>query len=151
MSERNHSRKPWHLWLIGGVLLVYALLAAFDSVMTLSRGEAYMRSSGMSDSQIAFFTGLPLWFDMASFVSTWAGLLGAVMLLARRQGGGAVLLIAALSTLTTCLFPYADRSGIAAMGVLWPMPATIAIVYMLAAIYAGRQARCGVLSRLVGR
>lgn len=147
MSESNRPRAPWHLWLIGGVLLAYALLAAFDSVMTLSQGEAYMRSSGMNDSQLAFFTGLPVWFDIASFVSTWAGLLGAAMLLARRKAAGAVLLGAALATVVTCLFLYADRSGIAAMGVLWPMPAAIAAVYLLAAIYAGGQTRRGVLSR----
>ena len=65
----------------------------------------------------------------------------------RRKAAGAVLLGAALATVVTCLFLYADRSGIAAMGVLWPMPAVIAAVYLLAAIYAGRQTRRGVLSR----
>ena len=72
MSSKSPSDAPWHLWLVGGILLLYALLAAYDSAMTLSQGEAYMRASGMTGSQLNYFTGLPLWVQIASFVSTWA-------------------------------------------------------------------------------
>ena len=141
MTSKVPSATPWHLWLIGGVLLLYALLAAYDNAMTLSRGEAYMRSSGMTGSQLEYFTGLPLWVQIASILSIWVGLLGAILLLARRSAATVALLIAAVATSVTCAHHYTNDAGIEAMGVMWLMPAIIAVAFLGASYYAYRQRR----------
>ena len=141
MSSKSPSDAPWHLWLVGGILLLYALLAAYDSAMTLSQGEAYMRASGMTGSQLNYFTGLPLWVQIASFLSTWLGLLGAILLLARRKAATVAFLIAAFATFATCAYHYTSEGDIEAMGAMWPMPAIIAVAFLGASYYAYHQRR----------
>ena len=147
MLADRKFRVPWHIWPIGGILLLYGLLAGYDSAMTLTQGEAYMRASGMTDSQVAFFTGFPVWVQMAGFVSTWGGLIGATLLLLRRQTAVVTFFVAAFATLATCAYLYSSAGGIAAMGVLWPMPAIIALAFVAAAFYSAWLARRGVLKR----
>ena len=95
----------------------------------------------MTGSQLNYFTGLPLWVQIASFLSTWLGLLGAILLLARRKDATVVFLIAAFATFVTCAYHYTGHEGVEAMGVMWLMPAIIAVAFLGASYYAYRQRR----------
>ena len=114
------SRMPWHGWLLGGLLLLYGLAAAFDHGMSLAQGEAYYRASGMSEPQVAYFSAQPAWAIAGWTLSVWAG------------PAGSLAYIVYLLVLT---------DGRAAMGVLWAMPLVLAALMILMVPYSVRLAR----------
>ena len=67
------------------LFLLYSLAAGFDHVMSLAQGATYYRNSGMSESQVAFFTAVPLWAVAGWTLSVWGGLCGSAALLLRRR------------------------------------------------------------------
>lgn len=50
---------PWHMWVLGGVLLLWQGFAAFDYVMTLLRVEPYLANH--PEEMLAYFYGAPFW------------------------------------------------------------------------------------------
>ena len=113
---------PWHGWLLGGVLLLYGLAAAFDHGMSLAQGEAYYRASGMSDMQVAYFSAQPSWAIAGWTLSVWSGLLGALAMLLRRRLAGGLFALATAGGLIHIVYLLLLSDGRDAMGVLWAMP-----------------------------
>ncbi|EGF93153.1 membrane protein [Asticcacaulis biprosthecium C19] len=132
----THNRTPWHLWLIGGVLLVFNGFGAVDMTFSLSQPQTYNQMSGMTVEQIAWFDGFPAWVTIAWIASVVGGLLGAVTLLVRSSLAGWLLGVSTAATTGYVIYGYALSSGIAAMGAIWFMPAVVAILTGLATIYA---------------
>ena len=135
------SRMPWHGWLLGGLLLLYGLAAAFDHGMSLAQGEAYYRASGMSELQVAYFSAQPAWAIAGWTLSVWAGLAGAVALLLRRPVGAPLFALAAAGSLAYIVYLLVLTDGRAAMGVLWAMPLVLAALMILMVPYSVRLAR----------
>ena len=146
MTDDPSLRAPWHLWVLGVVTLLYGLLAAYDSVQTLVAGEDYMRASGMTDAQLSYFTSTPWWFDSASFVSVWSGLLAAVALLVRKRIAALLYAVSAAATFVSAIYLYFLSDGPAAMGNLRYAPIVIGTVMALMALYAYGLAKRGVLT-----
>ena len=103
MTDNSSARAPWHLWVLGIVTLLYGILAAYDSVQTLIAGEDYMRATGMKDAQLSYFTTTPWWFDAASFVSTWSGMLAAAALLLRKRIAALLYAVGAAATFVSAI------------------------------------------------
>lgn len=135
------SRMPWHGWLLGGLLLLYGLAAAFDHGMSLAQGEAYYRASGMSELQVAYFSAQPAWAIAGWTLSVWAGLAGAVALLLRRPVAAPLFALAAAGSLVYIVYLLVLTDGRAAMGVLWAMPLVLAALMILMVPYSVRLAR----------
>lgn len=135
------SRMPWHGWLLGGLLLLYGLAAAFDHGMSLAQGEAYYRASGMSELQVAYFSAQPAWAIAGWTLSVWAGLAGAVALLLRRPVAAPLFALAAAGSLAYIVYLLVLTDGRAAMGVLWAMPLVLAALMILMVPYSVRLAR----------
>lgn len=135
------SRMPWHGWLLGGLLLLYGLAAAFDHGMSLAQGEAYYRASGMSELQVAYFSAQPAWAIAGWTLSVWAGLAGAVALLLRRPVAAPLFSLAAAGSLVYIVYLLVLTDGRAAMGVLWAMPLVLAALMILMVPYSVRLAR----------
>lgn len=146
MTNNRSLRTPWHLWVLGIVTLLYGLLAAYDSVQTLAAGEDYMRASSMTDAQLSYFTSTPWWFDTASFVSTWSGLLAAAALLLRKRIAALLYAMSAAATFVSAIYLYLLSDGTAAMGDLRYAPIVIGTVMALMALYARGLAKRGVLT-----
>ena len=137
---------PWHGGLLGGVLLLYGLAAGFDHFMSLAQGEAYYRSSGMSDMQVAYFSSQPPWAIAGWTLSVWAGLLGAVAMLLRHRLAGLLFALATAGSLVYIAYVLVLTNGREAMGVLWAMPLVLAALMALMVPYsrylvAGRRPR----------
>ena len=135
------GRMPWHGWLLGGLLLLYGLAAAFDHGMSLAQGEAYYRASGMSELQVAYFSAQPAWAIAGWTLSVWAGLAGAVALLLRRPVAAPLFSLAAAGSLVYIVYLLVLTDGRAAMGVLWAMPLVLAALMILMVPYSVRLAR----------
>lgn len=140
MKRAKPRSAPWHLWLIGGASLLFHSLAVFDYVATLTQGEDYMRASGMTDAQIAYFTSLPPLAILAWTVSVWAGLLGSLALLMRQWPAAGLFLLATAGTAGYVVWTVLLSSGVEAMGMIWFMPLLIGAATLALADYARRMA-----------
>jgi hypothetical protein len=119
---------PWHGWVLGGILLLFGLASSFDYLMSVTQGEAYFRSSGMTNAQISYYSNFPAWATMGWTMSVWGGLLAsATMLLHYRQSLG-LFMVSLAGHLLFILYSYFFSAGREAMGVLWTMPIIVALI-----------------------
>jgi hypothetical protein len=122
-SNRYDSTKmPWHGWLLGIIFTLFGLGSTFDFVLSLIQGEAYYRSSGMTDSQVAHFMSIPLWAMIAWLFSVAASFFAAVALLLKHRFSILLFTLSVIGTLIYIVYSYALSEGKVAMGMLWPMP-----------------------------
>ena len=79
------AKTPWHVWLVGALGVLWNGYGAYDYSMSQTQGETYLRAAGMNDAQIAYFQALPTWMTGVWAIGVWAGVLGAILLLARSR------------------------------------------------------------------
>lgn len=137
---------PWHAWLLGGLFLLYSLAAGFDHVMSLAQGATYYRNSGMSESQVAYFTAVPHWAVAGWTLSVWGGLCGSAALLLRRRVATGLLAVSLGGSLVYMLHVLVlSEGGREAMGALWAMPMILGALTALLVGYCWRLAQAQVL------
>ena len=127
---------PWHAWLIGGVFLLYGLASAFDYVMSLLQGEAYYRASGMTDSQVVYFSSVPLWAMVGWTLSVWGGLFASCALLFRRRSAVFFFATSLLGSLIYIFYTFVLSAGKDAMGGIWFMPFVISGLMLFMIFYS---------------
>lgn len=81
-SELNGS-SPRHVWVVGGLALLWSAMGAFDYLATQLEWEFYMGQ--FTEEQLAYFYGFPAWT-----VAAWA-LAVFLYLYSRRQARKGVL------------------------------------------------------------
>ena len=82
--------RPWHLWLVGILGLLWSLMGVVSFISTQMNVEAMM--SGFPPQQRAYFLSFPLWTDACWAISVFAGLIGCLLLLLRNRRAYPVLL-----------------------------------------------------------
>lgn len=75
---------PWHLWLVGLLMLTWNAMSCFSHVMTLTQNAAYFRATGVTPQIAAYFAALPASYVVAWTIGVWGGLVAAVGLLMRK-------------------------------------------------------------------
>ena len=88
MATTARSRTPIHLWIIGGLSLLWSLFGAYDYLMTRMRNTDYLASAmpGVDPQAIlAWVDRFPLYAQLGWGLGVWMGLLGSVMLLVRSR------------------------------------------------------------------
>ena len=83
MKNAHSQTRPWHLWLIGILALLWNGFAAVDFTGTTFFTDAWLGAMGFDASQIAFFESLPFWQSIAWALGAWGGFWGAITLLLR--------------------------------------------------------------------
>lgn len=136
---------PWHGWLLSGIFFFYSLAAAYDHVMSLSQGEVYYRACGMSESQIIYFSSIPVWVVIGWTFSGWGGLFGSLALFFRHSFSAVLLFTSLAGSLIYALYSYFLSSGRDAMGALWPMPIIIAVITAALIVYCHRLTKLNIL------
>jgi hypothetical protein len=76
---------PWHLWLVGLLMLIWNAMACVSHVMTLTQNAAYFRSTGVTPQIAAYFAASPAWYVVAWTIGVWGGVVAAVGLLMRKS------------------------------------------------------------------
>ena len=71
--------RPWHLWLVGILGLLWSLMGVFSFIATQLNLESVM--GGFPPEQRAYFLSFPLWTDACWAISVFAGLIGCLLLL----------------------------------------------------------------------
>jgi hypothetical protein len=108
------ARAPMHLWVIGGVSLVWNAFGAFDYLMTKLRVDFYM--SGFTPEQLEYFYGFPAWAVAAWAVGVWFAFGGSVALLLRSRFAVHSFALSLVGLLFTTLYTNVLSDSITAMG-----------------------------------
>ncbi|WP_296598384.1 hypothetical protein [Phenylobacterium sp.] len=75
----------WHFWLVGLLAVLWNGFGGYDYVMSMTGGDAYLRSAGMNDGQVAYFHAMPLWMVACWAIGVWGSVAGTLLLLARSK------------------------------------------------------------------
>ncbi|OFX06181.1 MAG: hypothetical protein A3E78_14845 [Alphaproteobacteria bacterium RIFCSPHIGHO2_12_FULL_63_12] len=121
-------KTPWHLWAVGVLGALWNSFGCFDYFMTMTKGDEWMTSAGMTPEQIAFMHEAPAWMNAVWAIGVWGALLGSILLLLRNKLAvpvfGASLVAYVISVIHT--------------NFLRPMPgASSSMMIMQAVIFAG--------------
>ncbi len=134
--------KPWHLWLVGGLSLLWNAFGALDWTMSHVRGDAYFRQAGMSEAQIAAFHAYPSWMELFWALGVGGAVIGSVLLLVRSRWAVPVLAASLLGAAVNLL----HSAVLARPSHLDPITVAITCVATFLAWYAWVMRRRGVLA-----
>jgi len=141
------NKTPWHLWLVGGIAILFNSIGAFDHVMSMAQGRGhYMASAGMTAAQIAHYEEMPVWMTAVWTIGVWSAMLASVLLLLRRKLALPVFALSLAAFLLSLVYSYVLTDGGAILG--RPMAITSAVITAMLLFflwYSWREAKRGVL------
>ncbi len=108
------AKRPWHLWVVGTVSLLWNSFGAVDFVMTETRNPAY--TGGFTPDQAAFYFGFPLWVVLAWGIAVWGGVAGSLLLLLRKSWAIHLFLLSLVGMVLTDLYCFVLSGGLKVMG-----------------------------------
>lgn len=140
------DKVPVHLWIVGGVSLLWNSFGCYDYLMTKLDPAGYMGGMGLSAQAIAYTTQLPAWLTAFWALGVWGSLAGSVLLLLRSRSAVWAFALSLVGLAVSQGWQFAatlpPEMKTTAM---WAMTATIWIVLVLLLLYAFVQERRGVL------
>lgn len=109
MSEsKTTSNTPWHLWVVGGVSLLWNAFGGYDFIRTVTQGETYWRASGMTQPMIDYYLAMPSWMFGPWVLGVWGAVLGSISLLARSRFAVAALGVSLFGAVGSLLYGLAN-------------------------------------------
>ncbi len=97
----NSGKAPWHLWVVGGLTLLWNAVGIFSYMMTrLDKLEAL----GMTAEDIAFYDSFPAWSNALWAMGVWGAFFGSVLLLMRSRWAVVSLLVSVVGLVGTTYF-----------------------------------------------
>lgn len=138
------SKTPVHLWIIGGISLLWNAFGAFDYLMTQTAFEPYM--SAFTAEQLEYFYTMPTWVDAGWALGVWGSVIGSVALLLRKSWAVWAFAVSVFGMLITSLYSFvlSDGSMIMGTGAVY-FSIVIWIVALALLYYAIRMSGRGVL------
>lgn len=145
MTEGAITKTPLHLWIVGGLSLLWNSFGCFDYIMTQTRNEAYMAQ--FTEAQRAYFDSFPMLMETAWAFGVWGALAGSVLLLMRSRHAvtafGLSLTGLALSTLWQFVLAPAPMPDMPAAAGIMNVVIWLGAIGFL--VYAWKQKAAGVL------
>ncbi len=141
MDRMGSTATPWHLWVVGGLTLLWNAVGIMSYLMT-ELGQ--LGSLGMTPEQIAYFDTFPAWATDFCPLRVWGVFLGSVLLLLRSRRTVTLLALSVVGLIGTTVFQRfvtdlpADMSNPLLDAIIWATT-----LFML--WYALRMRREGVL------
>ncbi|MCM8732218.1 hypothetical protein ACFO8O_14740 [Hephaestia sp. GCM10023244] len=139
------ARRPWHLWAVGVLSLIWNAGGAVDYVMTKTHNAAYL--ANFTPEQLAWFDSFPPVMTVAWAVGVWGAVLGSLLLLLANRWA----VWAFTASLAGLVIGTVYQFGVSAMPASLNTPAGMAftaalwIGAVLLLWYAIRMRACGVL------
>ena len=82
----DSARTPTHLWIVGGLSLLWNCFAGYDYTMSRMRNLDHLASMGGDPNQIlAYMDSMAIWAQFGWGLGVWAALLGSILLLMRNR------------------------------------------------------------------
>jgi hypothetical protein len=142
----ENGKTPWHLWVVGGLSLLWNAFGATDFTMTQLQGDAWLRSMKMTEPAIAYFNAMPVWMHVVWGVGVLGALLGSVLLLLRRRLAAPVFVISFVGFLVSLVYTYVLSDGASVMPEnTWIMQVVIGAACVVFILYARHMSNKGVL------
>jgi hypothetical protein len=139
-------RTPWHLWLVGVLGIPWNGFGAVDYTMTEVQGEAWLRQFDMTDAQIAYMNAMPAWMTAVWAIGVWGGLLGTLLLLARRRWAYPVFVASLAAYVMSLVYAYVLSNGSQVMPAnTWVMQTVILAGCLFFVWYSRMMTKRGVL------
>lgn len=145
-ASTPQSKTPWHLWVVGGVSLLWNAVGAMDFTMTQLEVTTYLK--GMTPVQLEYIHGFPLWTVVAWGLGTWGSLIGSLSLLLRRSVTVKLFGASIAGAVLTDLYSYGLSDGMKIMqngagAVIFS--AVILVIAILLFVYAEAMRKRGLL------
>jgi hypothetical protein len=136
---------PRHLWLVGGLALLWNAFGAFDYLMTHLRADFYM--SGFSPEQLEYFYGFPSWAVAFWAIGVWCSFAGSAALLLRSRFAVHLFALSVVGLIGTTVYTNLLSDGAAVMdGMGYVVMSVVIWVVLLALLaYSVAMRRRGVL------
>lgn len=143
-TDSGRGDVPKHLWIVGGLALLWNAVGAFDYLATQLRWQFYM--SQFSPEQLEYFYGFPAWTVSAWALAVWGGVAGSAGLLLRRRWSVWIFGLSLVGMAATTVYSYGMSEGAEMMGTGGVVfTGVIAVVAAFLFLYARRLAAAGVL------
>ncbi|MDN3645988.1 hypothetical protein QWY75_07195 [Pontixanthobacter aestiaquae] len=150
-SAENTGKAPWHLWIIGGITLLFNGFGANDYLQSQLRNRDYIESmiGGYDitvDQMLAYIDSFPAWASASWALGVWGAVAGSLLLLLRSRFAFYAYAIALVGLLFTTIYQFggAMPEQLAGPGQM-VFAAIIWIVTLGLAYYARRMSAAGVL------
>lgn len=144
-KEQPTMRAPWHLWVVGILALLWNGFGVFDYVMSLARGEAYYRASGMTEGLIAYYRSMPIWVYVPWTLGIGGAVVGTVLLLVRSRFAVHAFIVSLIGSIVSNAAAILLSNGAFLASGMPLVPILILVVCVLLALYASWMRRRGVL------
>ena len=144
-------RTPWHLWVVGGVSLLWNAIGANDYLQSQLRNRTYLESMTgtydiTADEMIAYIDGFPAWAQASWAFGVWGSVSGSLLLLFRSRFALWAFLISGVGAVVTSLYQFSGAMPEALQGsgqlifaaIIWAI--TLGLIY-----YSLRMRKAGVL------
>ena len=74
---------PWHVWVVGGLLLIWSGFGVFDYIATVIRYEPHL--SRFPEEALDYYFNAPVWMYAMWGISVFGGFFGAAFILMRNK------------------------------------------------------------------
>jgi hypothetical protein len=143
--------RPWHLWLIGILSLLWNSYGGYDYYMTQTGNADYLRPMtepfGVKlEDALAYFSSYPLWVEVLWALGVWMSLAGAVLMLLRSGWAYYAFIISLIGLVGTFGWSMANpQPGLTDNPVAYAMTGVVCLFIILQIIYCRKMAARGVL------
>jgi hypothetical protein len=137
----GRARAPWHLWLVGGLTLLFNAMGIISYTTTKLGMLAEM---GLSPDQIAFMNSYPAWISSLWALGVWGAFAGSVLVLLRSKWAVAAMVAATIGLIGTTIGNYMVLDVPPAMQAPL-LDVAIWAVTLFLLFYCRRMAQAGVL------
>ena len=139
-------KRPWHLWVIPILAVLWNAGGAFDYLMTQTGNEAYL--SMLTAEQRAYLAAFPTWVEASWALGVWGAMFGSLALLVRLRLAAPLFLVSLLGLAGNILYGQvlSDPSAYEIMGTagtLFSVLICLSILFLW--LYSRRMAERGYL------
>lgn len=139
------AKAPWHLWVVGGLGLIWNLFGGFIYYTTQTMSAETLQS--FDEATRVYMESIPAWFHGAWAIAVWGAVLGCVLLLLRKKLAVPVFLISFLAQLVCVAYAVAAGGYSLPDGTTTMISSAVISLIQIGLIYYSRKmAGAGVLT-----
>ena len=127
------TKTPWHLWVVGGLSLLWNAFGCYDFTMTATNNAAYLEPYPQELRD--YWLNMPAWTWIVWAIGVFGSLLGSIALLLRRKIAYPLFAASFLAALVSMGRSLIDKDAPTMEGQLIAST-VILVIIMLLALYA---------------
>ena len=131
--SRSDTKTPWHLWVVGGLSLLWNAFGCYDFTMTATNNAAYLEPYPQELRD--YWLNMPAWTWIVWAIGVFGSLIGSIALLLRRKIAYPLFAASFLAALVSMGRSLVDKDAPTMEGQLIAST-VILVIIMLLALYA---------------